>query len=127
MALVIPGKTRCSICDTVIGGDEDWVGLLHSLRPDHPLWRFSDSAAHRRCYDGWKYRGYFDRIREKWEQIVSSRPPLPFPSQDRQSLTATKLEANAKFIGEREWGRESVELGKFLDELDRREGFDKHE
>ena len=125
MAIVIPGKTRCSICDRVLSEDEgeDWVGLLHCLRSDHPLWRFSNSAAHLHCYEGWKYRGYFDAIRAKWKQIVTARPPLPFPNRDCDSMTPVEREANARFIEQHDYGEESAELRRFLDELDQREGF----
>ena len=60
MAICIRGATRCSLCDQVITEDDDVVMTSHFI-PDqaHPLWRYSDSTMHRRCFLGWEHRGEF--------------------------------------------------------------------
>src|SRR5262249_169420 len=51
MALIFPGKTRCGICDKVIGEDDAIVAFPAFLRPNHPLWKYSDGAFHERCFN----------------------------------------------------------------------------
>lgn len=60
MALLIRGKTACSICDAVISSSDDVVMTSHFIRDQaDPLWRFSDSAMHRHCFLSWLHRAEF--------------------------------------------------------------------
>lgn len=57
MAIVIRGRTKYAICNSVIEQDTEVVATQHFI-PDkeHPLWRFSDAAMHSQCFIGWEYR-----------------------------------------------------------------------
>ena len=60
MALILRGKTKCSICDTVLADDDDIIGTPHFIvDPDDPLWGFSDSGMHRTCFVAWPQRDAF--------------------------------------------------------------------
>ena len=60
MALVIRGKTTCSICGQVQRDGADLVATTHFIRDDaHPLWRYSDSAMHRACFLNWPQANAF--------------------------------------------------------------------
>ncbi len=60
MALIIRGTTECSLCGTVLIDGDDLVATSHFIADeDDPLWRFSDSAMHRRCFLAWELRQRF--------------------------------------------------------------------
>jgi hypothetical protein len=60
MALILPGKTRCAICDVVLDDDADLVSTSHFIAErGHRLWSFSDAAMHRRCFLAWEHRAEF--------------------------------------------------------------------
>ncbi len=59
MAIVIRGKTMCSLCDAILSDTDDIVMFPHFISVQtHPLWRFSDSAMHRSCFAGWPQASY---------------------------------------------------------------------
>lgn len=69
MALIFPGKTKCSICGNVIMEDDDIVATTHFIGDENdPLWQYSDSAMHRSCFFTWNQR---DAFVAKFNQIVS--------------------------------------------------------
>jgi hypothetical protein len=70
MALVY-SDMPCSLCGDVIKEGEVYVASAHFISDDSdPLWRYSDSAMHRRCFDAWEHRGEFARRhREFWARI----------------------------------------------------------
>lgn len=57
MAIVILGKSDCSICGEVLLTGHDSVATAHFI-PDqsHPLWRYSDAAMHYDCFQQWPHR-----------------------------------------------------------------------
>ncbi|HKI36223.1 MAG TPA: hypothetical protein VKA46_30480 [Gemmataceae bacterium] len=60
MALILPGKSRCPLCDTVIRAGDDIVATTHFIGdPTDLLWNFSDAAMHKACFLAWKYREEF--------------------------------------------------------------------
>jgi hypothetical protein len=60
MALLIPGSTRCPLCEAVIGAGDDIVATSHFIGdPSDPLWKFSDAAMHRPCFLRWPDREPF--------------------------------------------------------------------
>jgi|SRR5262249_14994726 len=60
MALIIFGKSRCSLCGTVLAAGEDLVATTHFIADEtDPLWRYSDSGMHRRCFLAWEHRPNF--------------------------------------------------------------------
>ena len=60
MAIVLRGKTKCTICDCVITDVDKIVATSHFIsNPNDPLWRFSDSAMHTSCFIDWNQRAEF--------------------------------------------------------------------
>ena len=60
MAIVLRGKTECSICGKVILSGDEIVSTSHFIADkDDPLWRFSDSAMHHSCFIEWDHRAEF--------------------------------------------------------------------
>ena len=60
MALILLGKTQCSLCGNVIMTADEIVATSHFIADqDDPLWRFSDSALHRSCFLTWDQRVAF--------------------------------------------------------------------
>ena len=60
MAIVLRGKTECSVCSNVIMDGDDIVATTHFIADKNdPLWRFSDSAMHRSCFLQWDQRVEF--------------------------------------------------------------------
>jgi hypothetical protein len=81
MAIVMRGKTRCSICGDVITDGHDIVSTPHFLWDEaHPLWRFSDSGMHQRCFAGWEHAAEFrDTFNELWPKLMPSNPREMLP------------------------------------------------
>ena len=60
MAIILRGKTRCSICGAVIEEGDDIIATTHFIsESSDPLWRFSDSAMHKFCFLKWEHRQEF--------------------------------------------------------------------
>jgi len=60
MAMVLLGKTQCSICGAVVLSGQDLVCSEHFIASQsHPLWRYSDSAMHFSCFQEWAHREAF--------------------------------------------------------------------
>jgi len=67
MAIIIRGKTNCSICGSLIVEGDDLVATQHFIQDQsNPLWRYSDSAMHRSCFIGWNgaepFRATFNQL-----------------------------------------------------------------
>ncbi len=73
MAIIIRGKTRCSLCSRVLAAGEEIVGFSACLEPGHPLWQYSDSAMHRSCYEAWPEHDTFGRLHQ--EALAKSQSP----------------------------------------------------
>jgi hypothetical protein len=70
MAIVLRGKTKCSICDSVITHVDKLVATSHFISdPNDTLLRFSDSAMHSSCFLSWNHRSEFVA---KYNLIVGS-------------------------------------------------------
>ena len=68
MAIVLRGKTECSVCGRVIKGGDEIVSTSHFISDKNDeLWRFSDSAMHRSCFLEWDHRAEFVA---RYNQIV---------------------------------------------------------
>ncbi|MBR9861456.1 hypothetical protein GYB22_12080 [bacterium] len=61
MALIFQGCT-CSICDRIIEEEQEIVAWPAFLNEDHTLWKYSDSAMHKRCFDQWNKKDEFIRL-----------------------------------------------------------------
>jgi hypothetical protein len=72
MAIVIEGRTNCSICDVVMEAGTDIVMFPHFIQDDrHPLWRFSDSGMHCGCFVHWdKAEAFRQAYDEFWPALM---------------------------------------------------------
>ena len=70
MAIVIPGKTRCAICNQIIEADDEIVAFSPFI-PNKldPLWIFNDAAAHAQCF--WQHPLAAEADR-RWNELQSS-------------------------------------------------------
>ena len=60
MALIIRGKTCCSICRCVLQESDDVVATAAFISDKiDPLWPHSDAGIHRRCFLRWERREDF--------------------------------------------------------------------
>jgi hypothetical protein len=60
MALILRGLTTCALCDSVLKADDAIVATSHFIADSqHPLWRFSDAAMHKKCFLNWDQRQAF--------------------------------------------------------------------
>jgi hypothetical protein len=70
MALVLRGKSKCSLCDQIIEKDDPIVMTSHFVTDaQDPLWRFSDSTMHQKCFLPWDQRALFV---EKFNLVMST-------------------------------------------------------
>jgi hypothetical protein len=76
VAIIIRGKTTCSICRAVLANDDDIVATPHFIHDEsHKLWRFSDSAMHRSCFLAWPEAGAFRAaFNQIWPTLVPRHP-----------------------------------------------------
>ncbi len=76
MAIVFRGKSECSLCGAVMAVSDDIVMFPHFISDKaHPLWRFSDSAMHRRCFADWSEAERFRRLHnETWATTMPNHP-----------------------------------------------------
>ena len=60
MAIILRGKTICSLCGKVIQQGDHVTASTHFISDQaHPLWKFSDSAMHRECFSTWDQAAAF--------------------------------------------------------------------
>jgi hypothetical protein len=60
VALLTLGWSKCSICDETLQEGDEIVATTHFIGDESdPLWRFSDSGMHRRCYETREHRDEF--------------------------------------------------------------------
>ena len=60
VAIVLLGETECSLCGNFIMAGDEIVATSHFIADSNdPLWRFSDSAMHRTCFQEWDQRAEF--------------------------------------------------------------------
>jgi hypothetical protein len=75
MALLLRGKTECALCGEVIGVSDEVFGTPHFIGDStDPLFRFSDAALHRRCFETWQHHDEFLARYEKWCRAVGRLP-----------------------------------------------------
>jgi len=75
MALLIPGKTVCSLCGKPIHVSSEATAFPAFLRSGHPLGRFSDAAFHTTCFANCAERQQVEAVFAKYQEIWKSRPP----------------------------------------------------
>jgi len=74
MALLIPGKTHCFLCGTVIQQDEATVGFPAFLGRSHLFSRYSDAVFHASCFANCPEREAVGALFERYQRIWNSRP-----------------------------------------------------
>ena len=80
MALIYNG-IKCAICHREIDLKGQYVATTHFIAdPKDPLWRFSDAAMHRSCFEQWEHR---DEFTAKYEAFKAHLP------RDRGSRAGT--------------------------------------
>ena len=76
MAIVVRGKSACSICNQILRDGDDIIGTPHFIADTaHQLYRFSDSAMHQLCFEGWEHAQQFRSLYDKvWAESVPHIP-----------------------------------------------------
>jgi len=60
MAIIIRGKTKCSLCGKVLNDADEIVATQAFIQDrNNPLWRYSDSAMHKPCFFIWNKKEEF--------------------------------------------------------------------
>src|SRR5215471_19281755 len=82
MAIIITGKSACALCGQTLLAEQEIVDTPRFIADrNDPLWRFSDAAMHRTCFDAWEHRAEFVA---KYEQVLEE-----FRRLGEQSKTGT--------------------------------------
>jgi hypothetical protein len=74
MALVIHGKTTCSICGNPILPSDEAIGFPAFLGPTHPLVKFSDAAMHAACFDKAPEKESIQKLFAEYRSVWEQRP-----------------------------------------------------
>ena len=56
MALLLLGKSTCSLCGKLLHAGEDLVGLPALTDASHPLYAYFDQGFHHECFAQWPHR-----------------------------------------------------------------------
>ena len=60
MAIIVRGKSKCSICGETLQDRDDIVATQAFVSdPEDPLWPHSDAGIHRDCFAAWNRREAF--------------------------------------------------------------------
>jgi hypothetical protein len=71
MAIILEGKTECSICGKVLEKGQEIIGFPHFIGDrNDPLWAYSDSGMHKGCFQNWKHK---DEFTKKLEHVKAER------------------------------------------------------
>jgi hypothetical protein len=83
------GKSPCPICGRLIARDEAVVAFTHFLGREHRLWRFSDCAMHKECFEIWPDRDEFEALYEAFkERVRLMRTPERLEERRRERARA---------------------------------------
>lgn len=74
MALLLPGKTVCSLCGEVIVARDDVVATPPFLESTHRLARFSDAAFHRRCFEEAAEHAEVENLLMRFKEKMATGP-----------------------------------------------------
>ena len=74
MALMMPGRTTCLICENVIERSEDAVMFPAFLKAGHRLHSYSDGVFHRWCFAASLDKEEVERLFSRFRQIWDERP-----------------------------------------------------
>ena len=60
MAIILPGKSICPICNQPILADDKTVSTSAFIENrESPLWPYSDAGMHQACFSSWSLRDNF--------------------------------------------------------------------
>lgn len=90
MALILLGKTICSLCGLTLERGDEITSFPAFLRSDHEFGMFSDAGFHRSCFESHPRAGEVQALYDRYRAIWESRP--------RDLRTLEEMEA---------WGREA--------------------
>ena len=95
MAMILEGSSQCSICERPLYSRDGIVFFGHFISDtEDPLWRFSDSAMHRKCFLSWPPREEFRaRQNQDLRQAVYADQTV---FQMLQDGTMVKIPANER-------------------------------
>jgi hypothetical protein len=103
MALVIIGESKCALCGEVLQNQQRIIGFPAFIadRGD-PLYRYSDSAMHRSCFETWthrdtmiaKYRVARGEVREEEEEVATNVGVLGTPEERAELLEQLRRHAS---------------------------------
>tara|TARA_R110002111_G_scaffold89753_2_gene139693 strand:- start:474 stop:758 length:285 start_codon:yes stop_codon:yes gene_type:complete len=76
MAMIICGKTKCSICGEVLAQGQKLVSTTAFIVDQaDPLWKYSDSGMHYDCFQQWPLRvGFVKKYNEALDTIWDCPP-----------------------------------------------------
>ena len=74
MAAFIAGKTKCTICQQVIGSSEEPVAFPAFIPQGHEFAAFSDAVFHKSCFLAWEDHDRFQSLFENYQRVWESRP-----------------------------------------------------
>ena len=78
---------------------QDILAVPPVLPPDHPLWRFSDSAMHSGCYEQWEHHDYFEAVLRKHSQLWDDRPAnLKLTAEEINALSPESRARSARAV-----------------------------
>lgn len=75
MAIIIKGKSKCAICNSVLDREPiiSWKAFLNT---EHPLWKYSDTGMHEECFNNWKHKETFEHLYNYQPLIDFENPEL---------------------------------------------------
>ena len=84
MAIIIKGKSKCTICNNVIADCDDIIAFPAFIPSDHIFSQYSDAAYHSDCFASWEYGKELLALYEGYNAIYSQRPMPPENIQNFQ-------------------------------------------
>jgi hypothetical protein len=74
MAILVVGKTKCTICKGIIESLDDAVAFPAFVPEGHEFSEFSDGVFHKHCFLAWEDHDRFQCLYENYERVWKSRP-----------------------------------------------------
>ena len=97
MAIIIHGRSLCSICKKVLKEKNDIIGWPHFLSKEYELWQYSDSGMHRSCFEKWEHK-------EEFLDLYRYRPLTDFEDPE--------LKKHIEKFGMPDWMKDVIEYRK---------------
>ena len=92
MAIIILGASNCSLCNDLLLEDQDIVSFQHFIQDqDHPLWRYSDSGMHRKCFLSWESKKEFRVAYNKMRNQLSSNSNISHYMEQNGDVIITSV------------------------------------